>query len=83
MVAIHVDTSYIFMEPMKNQTSGHMIKTYQKIFEKVKAAGLGVKKHYLDSKTSDDYKAAIEKNDCEVEQVTPGNYRCNIAENAI
>ena len=30
MMAIHVDTSYIFMEVMENCTSGHMMKTYQK-----------------------------------------------------
>ena len=57
MVAIHVDASYILMEPMKNRTSGHMIKNYQKIFERMKAAGLRVKKHYLDN--ADDYKAAV------------------------
>ena len=62
MVAIQVDTSYIFMELMKNRTSGHiMIEIYQKIFDRIAAAGLGVKKHYLDNKASDDYKAAIRK----------------------
>ena len=42
-VAIHIDASFIFMESMKNQTSGHMIETYQNIFEKMKATALGVK----------------------------------------
>ena len=44
MAAIHVDASYIFMEPMKNRTSGHMIETYQKIHGRMTAASLGVKK---------------------------------------
>ena len=49
MVAIHADASYIFMEPMKNRAVDHMIKTYQKIFSRMTAAGLGVEKHYLDN----------------------------------
>ena len=28
MVTIYVDASFIFMEPIKNRTSGHMIETY-------------------------------------------------------
>ena len=83
MVAIHVDTSYIFVEPMKNRTSGHMIEMYQRIIERMTASGLGLKKHYLDNKASEDFKTAIEKNDCEFEKVAPGNHRCIIAERVI
>ena len=83
MVAIHVDVSYIFMGPMKNRTTVHMIKTYQKIFERMKVAGLGVEKHYLDNEASEDYRAAIRKNDCEVKRVASGNHQCNITERAI
>ena len=52
MVAIHVNASYIFMEPMKNRTSGQMVETYQKIHGRMTAAGLGIKKYYLDSEAS-------------------------------
>ena len=83
MVAIHVDASYIFMEPMKTRTTGHMIETYQQIFGRITAAGLGLKKHYLDIEASEEYKAAIRKNECKVERVAHGNHRCNIAERAI
>ena len=38
-----------------------MIKTYQRIFERMKAVGLGAKKHYLDNEALDDYKAAMRK----------------------
>ena len=50
MVAIHVDASYILIEPMKNRTAGHMIETYQRVFGWMTTAGLGGKKHYLDNK---------------------------------
>ena len=83
MVAIHVDASYIFMEPMKKRTSGHMVETYQRIHRRMTAAGLGVKKHYLDNEASEEYKTAIRENECEVERVAPDNHRCNIAERAI
>ena len=60
-----------------------MIETYQKIVERMKAAGLGIKKHYLDNKASEDFKAAIKEDDCEPEKLAPGNHRCNIAKRAI
>ena len=67
------------MEQMKNRTAGHMVEIYQKIHDRMTNAGLGVKKHYLDNEASEEYKAAIKKNKCEVERVAPGNHRCNIA----
>jgi len=47
MVAIHLDANYIFAEPMRNRTEGEMIRVYQKIINRMKAAGLGIKKHVL------------------------------------
>ena len=44
----------------------------------MKAAGLEIKKHYIDNKASEDFKAAIKKNYYEFEKVAPGNHRCNI-----
>jgi len=41
MVAIHLDANYIFAEPMKNRTEGEMLRVYQKIINRMKAAGLG------------------------------------------
>ena len=60
-----------------------MIETYQKMHGRMTATDLEVKKHYLDNEASEDYKAAIRKNKCEVEIVAPGNHRCNISERAI
>ncbi len=50
VVAIHLDANYIFVEPMKNRTEGGMIRVYQKIINRMKAAGLGLKKQVLDNK---------------------------------
>jgi len=48
MVAIHLDAKYIFNEPMKHRTEGEIIKAYQKIINRMKVAGLGLKTHRLD-----------------------------------
>ncbi len=47
MVAVHLDMNYIFSKPMKNRTEGEMIRAYQKILNRMKAAGLGLKKQVL------------------------------------
>ena len=83
MVAYHTDANYNFMEPMKNRTEAQMLNAYQAIFERMKEAGLGVRKHILDNEISAEYKAAIKKNGAEHELVPPGEHRRNIAERAI
>jgi hypothetical protein len=44
LVAVHLDANYIFAKPMKNRTEGEMIMVYQKIINRMKAAGLGLNK---------------------------------------
>jgi hypothetical protein len=46
MVAIHLDSNYIFAKSMKNRTEEEMIRVYQKIINRMKAAVLGIKKTY-------------------------------------
>jgi hypothetical protein len=46
MVAIHLDANYIFDELIKNRMEGETIKVYQKIINRMKAAGLGLKSRY-------------------------------------
>ena len=48
MVAVHLNANYIFAEPMKNRTEEEMIRVYQKILNRMKAAGLGLRKQVLD-----------------------------------
>jgi hypothetical protein len=56
MVTIHLDANYIFNEPMKNRTEGEMMKAYQRIINRMRAAGLGLKKHILDNEASKAFK---------------------------
>ena len=73
MVAIHLDANYIFAEPMRNRTEGEMIRVYQKIINRMKAAGLGIKKHVLDNECSAAMKSCIQDNGIKYELVPPGN----------
>ncbi len=56
MVAIHLDANYIFCEAMKNRSEDKMIEAYQKIIDRMKTAGLGLKTHQLDNEASKAYK---------------------------
>ncbi len=83
MVAIHLDANYIFAEPMKNRTEGEMIRVYQKILNRMKAAGLGLKKEVLNNKCSAAMKACIKENGMDFKLIPPGQHRRNQAEWAI
>jgi len=83
MVAIHLDANYIFVEAMKNRTEGEMIRAYQKTINRMRAAGLGVKKQVLDNECSAAMKERIHANNMTYELVPPGQHRRNQAERAI
>jgi hypothetical protein len=83
MIAIHLDANYIFCKPMKNRSEDEMIEAYQKIINRMKAAGLGLKTHQLDNKASKAYKQCILQNGMMNELVPPDNHRSNLAERAI
>ena len=68
---------------MKNRTKGEMIKAYQKIINRMKTAGLGLKTHRLDNKASAVYKECIRHNSMIHDLVPPDNHRSNLAERAI
>ncbi len=75
--------NYIFAKPMKNRTEGEMIRVYKKILNRMKAAGLGLKKQVLDNKCSAEMKACIKENGMDYELVPTGQHRRNQAERAI
>ncbi|KAL7523842.1 hypothetical protein ACHAXR_000839 [Thalassiosira sp. AJA248-18] len=83
MVAFHTDPNYIFAEPMRNRTERQMIEAYDKIVQKMKSGGLGIKLHILDNEISAEYKAAIKANGATHQLVPPGDHRRNMAERAI
>jgi hypothetical protein len=68
---------------MKNRTEGEMIKTYQKIINRMKTAGLGLKTHRLDNKASAAYKECFSHNGMINNLVPPDNHWSNLAERAI
>jgi hypothetical protein len=83
MMAIHLDANYIFIELMRSRLKEEMIRAYKKIANRMKAAGLGQRKHTLDNEASDAFKQYIRQQQIQFELVPPGNHRCNQAERAI
>jgi hypothetical protein len=79
MIAIHLDANYIFCKPMKNRLEDEMIKAYQKIINRMKVAGLGLKTHQLDNKASKMYKQSIPQNGMMHKLVPPDNHRSNLS----
>jgi len=74
MVAIHLDANYISVELMCNRTKEEMIRAYEKIINRMRMAGLGIKKHTLDNKVSDALKQYIRKQEIQFERMPPGNH---------
>jgi hypothetical protein len=83
MVAIHLDANYIFVEPMRSRSKEEMIRAYEKIINRMKAAELGIRKHTLDNEASDAFKQYICQQQIQFELFPTGNHRCNKAERAI
>jgi hypothetical protein len=83
MVAIHLNANYIFVEPMRSRSKEEMIRAYEKIINRMKAAGLGIRKHMLDNGALVAFKQYIRKQQIQFELVPPGNHGCNKAERAI
>jgi hypothetical protein len=75
MVAVHLDANYIFAKPMKNRTEEEMIRVYQKFINRMKAAGLGLKKHVLNNECSAAMKACIKENNMDYKLIPPGQNR--------
>jgi hypothetical protein len=83
MVAIHLDANYIFVKPMHSRSKEEMIHSYEKIINRMRLAGLGLKKHTLDNKASEVFKQCIQEQQMQYKLVSPGNHQRNQAERAI
>jgi hypothetical protein len=59
---------------MKNRTEEEIMVGYQRIVNRMRASGLGLKKHILDNKASKEFKAKIKENKMEYKLVLPGNH---------
>ena len=52
MIMCEMDSNVILSEAMKNRTAGEMVRAYQVLMKKLKAASIKPKKHVLDNKDS-------------------------------
>ena len=68
---------------MRNRTKEEMIRANEKIINRMRMVGLGIKKHTLDNEASDALKQYIRKQEIQFELMPPGNHRRNQAERAI
>jgi hypothetical protein len=83
MVAIRLNPNYIFVKPMLNRSKEELILAYEKIINRMRMAGLGIKKHTLDNEASNAFKHYICQQQIQFELVPPGNHRCNQVKCAI
>jgi hypothetical protein len=79
MVAIYLDGKYIFVKPMRSRSKEEMIQAYKKIINRMRLAGLGLKKHTLDNKALEAFKQCIQEQQMQYKLAPPGNHRCNQA----
>jgi hypothetical protein len=83
MVLSHPDSNAILQEAMRNHIPGEMNQAFQVLLNQLKSAGIKSKRHFLDNKCSDKFKATIKKNEMTYQLVLPHNHQQNIAEMAI
>jgi hypothetical protein len=70
MVAIHLDANYIFVELTQSRSKEEMIRAYEKMINRVRLAGLRLKKHILDNKALGAFKQSIRKQQMQYKLVT-------------
>ena len=85
MVLTESDSDAILVEPMKNRTSGEMIRAYQVIINQPRSTRIAPKQHILDNECSYNFKEAIKTNNMTYQLVPPHahDHRQNKAKNAI
>ncbi len=83
MVGSHLDANYIFCELIKNRMEGKMINTYQKMVDRMKISGLGLKHYRLDNECSENFKKCIQKNEMTHKLVPPNCHQRSMTKRAI
>ncbi len=68
---------------MHSRSKEEMIQAYKKIINRMRLAGLGLKKHIMDNKASEAFKQCIQEQQMQYKLLPPGNYQCNQAERTI
>jgi hypothetical protein len=77
IMAIHLDANYIFVKLMRSWLKEEMIRAYQKKINRMRLAGLGLKKHKLDNEASNAFKQYKRQQQMHFKLVPPGNHRHN------
>jgi hypothetical protein len=83
MVAIHLNEKNIFVEPMHNRSKEEIIRAYKKIINRMRLAGLGLKKYTLDNKALEAFNQCIQGQQMQYKLVPLGNHLCSQAEHMI
>jgi hypothetical protein len=83
MVAIHLNANYIFVKPMRSRSKEEMIWADKKIINRMRLAGLGLKKHTLDNEASEAFKKFIQEQQMQYKLVSLGNHQRNQAKRTI
>ena len=83
MIAFHVDSNSIWVDPMNNRTKGEMILARGRILGRMKACKIVPKHQIMDNEALVAYIASIQQSDMTYEKVPPDDHRRNVAEKAI
>ena len=83
MVMAESDSDAILVEPMKNRTSGEMVRAYQVLIDRLNEAGIFPTEHILNNEKSAEFLEVIKKNKMTYQLVPPHDHRRNRAEKAI
>ena len=73
----------IMVEPMKNRTSGEMVKAHNAIAKRLHESNIKPSLMILDNEISAELKEAIKQNEMRYQLVPPQDHRRNAAERAI
>ena len=84
MVIYDMDISgAVLVEPMRNRTSGEMVKAYTAAIKRLHNAGVRPTMHILDNECSEEFKEAIKENKMKHQLVPPHDHRRNAAKKAV
>jgi hypothetical protein len=83
MVLTESNSDIILVEAMKNCSSGDMIRAYQKLIDRLHAAGIVPKHHILDNECSDEFKKTIKCNEMTYQLVPPHDHHHNHTKKAV
>jgi len=83
MVLFETIGNNILAEPMRNRTSGEMVRAYQVLIDRIKEKNIHPTMHILDNECSAEFKEKIKENKMKYQLVPPNDHRRNVAEKAI